>query len=143
MVMELYDFENNRNYMFYSSTHEIWENHIETYSIKEDSATCYDIERKIFNSRQGTLSVTKYYRTLNGLWIELDQYQGLKMCKADSVAYARLVERVKKPDDVMLDKGNSHIGYAMVTRKCPTKRSTSKKTPFTKSDRGEYYTYCK
>ncbi|RDX90661.1 hypothetical protein CR513_27453, partial [Mucuna pruriens] len=84
--------EISRNYMFYSSVREIWENLIETYSMKEDSAACYDIESKIFNSRQGTLSVTEYYGTLNGLWIELDQYQGLKMCKVDSVAYTRLVE---------------------------------------------------
>ncbi|RDY12010.1 hypothetical protein CR513_03245, partial [Mucuna pruriens] len=72
---------------------EIWENLIETYSIKKDSTTCYDIESKIFNCRQGTLSVTEYYGTLNRLWIELDQYQGLKMCKADFIAYIGLVER--------------------------------------------------
>ncbi|RDX93353.1 hypothetical protein CR513_24404, partial [Mucuna pruriens] len=59
--------------MFYSFAREIWENLIETYSMKEDFVACYDIESKIFNSRQGTLSVTKYYETLNGLWIELDQ----------------------------------------------------------------------
>ncbi|RDX75088.1 hypothetical protein CR513_45075, partial [Mucuna pruriens] len=58
-----------------------------------DSIACYDIESKIFNSRQGTLLVTKYYGTLNGLWIELDEYQGLKMCKANSIAYTRLIER--------------------------------------------------
>ncbi|RDX80702.1 hypothetical protein CR513_38720, partial [Mucuna pruriens] len=40
-----------------------------------------------------TPSVTEYYRTLNGLWIKLDQYQGLKMCKIDSIAYTGLVER--------------------------------------------------
>ncbi|RDY13591.1 hypothetical protein CR513_01455, partial [Mucuna pruriens] len=164
----------SRNYMFYSSVHEIWENLNETYSMKKDSAACYD--------RQGTLSVTEYYRTLNGLWIELDQYQGLKMCKAYSIAYTRLVERerifkflhdlnfeydpirvqiqgkeklpslfevffiVRSEETqrlVMLDKGNSNIGPTMVTRKGPTKRSTSKGKPFTKNSRGEYYTYCK
>ncbi|RDY12087.1 hypothetical protein CR513_03164, partial [Mucuna pruriens] len=83
----------SRNYIFYFSTSEIWENLIETYSMKEDSTAYYDIKSKIFNSRQGTLSVTEYYGTLNELWIELDQYQGLKMCKADSVAYTRLIER--------------------------------------------------
>ncbi|RDX76694.1 hypothetical protein CR513_43293, partial [Mucuna pruriens] len=59
--------EISQNYMFYSS------NLIETYSMKKDSTTCYDIESKIFNSRQGTLSVIEYYETLNWLWIELDQ----------------------------------------------------------------------
>ncbi|RDX58409.1 hypothetical protein CR513_62275, partial [Mucuna pruriens] len=79
--------------MFYSSAREIWENLIETYSMKEDFVACYVIESKIFNFRQGTLSVIEYYRTLNRLWIELDQYQELTMCKVDSVAYTRLVER--------------------------------------------------
>ncbi|RDY11660.1 hypothetical protein CR513_03650, partial [Mucuna pruriens] len=134
--------------------------------MKEDSAACFDIERKIFNFRQGTLYVTKYYETLNGLWIKLDQYQGLKMCKADSVAYTRLVERgrifkflhglnfeydpirvqilgkEKLPSlfevffivrseetrrSVMLDKGNSNTGSAIVTRKGPTKDQPLKK----------------
>ncbi|RDX63704.1 hypothetical protein CR513_57826, partial [Mucuna pruriens] len=150
--------------MFYSSAREIWENLIETYSMKEDSIACYDIESKIFNSRQGTLSVTEYYGTLNGLWIELDQYQGLKMCKADSVAYTRLVERgrifkflhglnfeydplqvqiLETQRSIMFDKGNSNTGSALVTGKGATKRSTSEEKPFTKSSSGEYCTYCK
>ncbi|RDY04980.1 hypothetical protein CR513_11231, partial [Mucuna pruriens] len=70
--------EINRNYMFYSFIREIWENLIKTYSMKNDYVACYDIESKIFNFRQGTL------------FIELDQYQGLKMCKADSIAYNEL-----------------------------------------------------
>ncbi|RDX81894.1 hypothetical protein CR513_37386, partial [Mucuna pruriens] len=61
--------------------------------LQKDFVACYDIKSKIFNSRQRTFSVTKYYGTLNGLWIELDQYQGLNMCKADSIAYTGLVER--------------------------------------------------
>ncbi|RDX61311.1 hypothetical protein CR513_60473, partial [Mucuna pruriens] len=60
--------------------------------MKNDS-NCYDIENKIFNFRQGTLSITKYYGILNELWIELDQYQGLKMCKANSIAFIELIER--------------------------------------------------
>ncbi|RDY07540.1 hypothetical protein CR513_08337, partial [Mucuna pruriens] len=49
------------NYMFYSSIRKIWENLIKIYLMKKDSIVCYDIESKIFNSRQGTLSVTKNY----------------------------------------------------------------------------------
>ncbi|RDX82959.1 hypothetical protein CR513_36204, partial [Mucuna pruriens] len=44
--------------------------------MKKDYTTCYDIESKIFNSRQGTVL-----------------YQGLKMCKTDFIAYTGLVER--------------------------------------------------
>ncbi|RDX85725.1 Copia protein, partial [Mucuna pruriens] len=43
----------------------------------------------------------------------------------------------------MLDKGNSNTSSAIVTRKGPTKRSTSKGKPFIKSSRGEYCMYCK
>ncbi|RDX70253.1 hypothetical protein CR513_50526, partial [Mucuna pruriens] len=108
--------EINRNYMFYCSIREIWKNLIETYSMKKDFVAFYDIERKIFNSRQGILSVTEYYETLNS-------------------------EETRR--SVMLDKGNSNIGFAMVTGKGPTKRSTSEGKPFTKSSHGEYCTYCK
>ncbi|RDX77267.1 hypothetical protein CR513_42636, partial [Mucuna pruriens] len=64
--------------MFYSSAREIWENLIETYSMKEDSTTCYDIESKIFNSRQGTLSIIEYSGTLNGLWIDKEEIDRLR-----------------------------------------------------------------
>ncbi|RDY07225.1 hypothetical protein CR513_08699, partial [Mucuna pruriens] len=39
--------DDDQNYMFYSSIHELWENLIETYSMKKDFAACYDIESKI------------------------------------------------------------------------------------------------
>ncbi|RDX78521.1 hypothetical protein CR513_41193, partial [Mucuna pruriens] len=42
----------SQNYMFYFSICDIWENIIEIYSMKKDFAACYDIESKIFNSRQ-------------------------------------------------------------------------------------------
>ncbi|RDX73418.1 hypothetical protein CR513_46980, partial [Mucuna pruriens] len=61
--------------------------------MKNGYVVCYDIESKIFNSRQGPLSGIKYYGTLNELWIKLDQYQGLKICKDYFIAYTRLVER--------------------------------------------------
>lgn len=45
---------------------------------------------------QGSLSVTCYYGKLNGLSIELDQYQSLKItCTIDSSTLAKLVERAR------------------------------------------------
>nr|KYP43794.1 hypothetical protein KK1_034774 [Cajanus cajan] len=88
--------EISRNCMFFSNAKEIWENLRKTYSMKKDTAACYDIESKIFNTKQGSLSVTDYYGTLNGLWIELDQYQNLKMkCIADSDTLTKFLERVR------------------------------------------------
>ncbi|RDX70729.1 hypothetical protein CR513_50005, partial [Mucuna pruriens] len=43
-------------------------------SMEKNFVVCYDIESKIFNYRQKIFSVTNCYETLNGLWIELDQY---------------------------------------------------------------------
>ncbi|RDX84088.1 hypothetical protein CR513_34915, partial [Mucuna pruriens] len=43
----------------------------------------------------------------------------------------------------MLNKGNSNTGSIMVTGKGPIKISIFEGKPFTKSSRGEYYTYCK
>ncbi|RDX84008.1 hypothetical protein CR513_35006, partial [Mucuna pruriens] len=166
MATKFYDFGNKPELY-------IWKNLIETYSIKKDSVAYYDIESKIFNSRQGTLSITEYYGILNRLWIELDQYQGLKMSKTDSIAYTGLIERgrifkflhdlnfeydpiwvqivgkeklpsLSASQDtqrlVMLDKGCSNTGSAMVTEKDFTKRSTFEGKLFTKSSHGEYYT---
>jgi len=53
--------------------------------MKKDIVACYEIENKIFNTSQGSLSITNYYGMLNSLWIELEQYQNLKMkCTNDS-----------------------------------------------------------
>jgi len=71
--------EISKNYMFYSSTREIWEDLATTYSMRQDISTCYELESKIFGARQGTLSVSEYYGKLKFLWIELDQYQDLKL----------------------------------------------------------------
>ncbi|KAL2327646.1 hypothetical protein Fmac_021073 [Flemingia macrophylla] len=85
--------EISRNYMFYSSAKEIWDDLQNAFSLKKDFAACYDIESRVFSTKQGSLSVSEYYGILNGLWIELDQYQTIKMCKTDAAAHAEAVER--------------------------------------------------
>jgi len=53
-----------------------------------------ELESKIFGYRQGTLSVSKYYGKLKGLWIELDQYQNLKLENSkEAITLAQFVER--------------------------------------------------
>ncbi|KAI5400316.1 hypothetical protein KIW84_065271 [Lathyrus oleraceus] len=57
-------------------------------------SACYDLKRKIFNTKQGNLSITEYFGVLNGFWIELDQYQNLKMeCSKDTATLNTVVER--------------------------------------------------
>jgi len=88
--------EISRNCMFCSITKDIWENLCQTYSMKKDTAACYEIEHKIIHTSQRSLLVTNYYGMLNGLWIELDQCQNLRMkCTNDSIALVKFLERVR------------------------------------------------
>jgi predicted outer membrane lipoprotein len=62
--------------------------------MKQDMYACYDLKRKIFNTKQGNLPVTEYFGVLNALWTELDQYQNLKMeCSKDTVILNFVLER--------------------------------------------------
>ena len=56
------------------------------FSMKRDVATCYELKIKILATKQGSLLIIDYYGILNGLWIELDQYQNLKMEYGKDVA---------------------------------------------------------
>ncbi|RDX63581.1 hypothetical protein CR513_57975, partial [Mucuna pruriens] len=114
--------EISQNYMFHSSICEIWENLIETYSMKKDSTACYDIESKIFNSRQGTLLVTEYYGTLIELWIEIFKFLHGLNSEYDPIRF-QILGKEKLPSlsdseetrqSVMLDKGCSNTGFAMM-----------------------------
>jgi hypothetical protein len=59
-----------------------------------DMSACYDLKRKIFNTKQGNLPVTDYFGVLNSLWIELDQYQKLKMeCSQDTIILNAVIKR--------------------------------------------------
>lgn len=82
------------NCRFFSTAREIWENLAETYSVKKDHIVRYEIESKLFKTKQGSLSVTEYYKSLNVLWDELDRLENLKMnCSADRAAFAEFIEQ--------------------------------------------------
>ncbi|XLR04845.1 hypothetical protein HN51_059717 [Arachis hypogaea] len=82
--------------MFFPTAKEIWNNLSQAYSMKKDTAACYEIENKIFNTKQGSLSVIDYYGTLNCLWIKLDQYQNLTtQCTPDSTTLTQFIERIR------------------------------------------------
>ncbi|KAI5445651.1 hypothetical protein KIW84_013754 [Lathyrus oleraceus] len=86
--------EISRNCMYLSSAKAVWEYLRRSYSMKQDMSACYDLKRKIFNTKQGNLSITEYFGVLNGFWIELDQYQNLKMeCSKDTATLNTVVER--------------------------------------------------
>ncbi|RDX85692.1 hypothetical protein CR513_33090, partial [Mucuna pruriens] len=69
--------EISHNYMFYSFIREIWENLIETYSMKKDSNACYDIERlKMYKVDSiayiGFVERRRIFKFLHGLNSEYD-----------------------------------------------------------------------
>lgn len=39
----------------------------------------------MFNTKQGSLSVSQYHKNLNELWIKLDKNQNLKKCKTNMI----------------------------------------------------------
>jgi len=80
--------------MFCFSACEIWEDLTTTYSMQQNISTCYELESKIFGTRQGTLSVSEYYGMLKALRIELDLYQNLKLeNRKDAITLAQFVEQ--------------------------------------------------
>ncbi|KAK2431390.1 hypothetical protein QL285_029617 [Trifolium repens] len=88
--------EISRNCMFLPTAQAIWNYLSCSYSMKQDMSAWYDLKRKIFNTKQGNLPVTEYFGVLNSLWIELDQYQNLKMeCSQDTVILNAVIERDK------------------------------------------------
>ncbi|WVZ02278.1 hypothetical protein V8G54_023084 [Vigna mungo] len=84
--------EIRKNYMFHSSVKEIWDDLQSTFSLKKNLTATYDIKNMIFNTKQDSLSVSEYHGILNGLWMELNQIQTMKMCKTDVATLAEFIE---------------------------------------------------
>ncbi|RDX67700.1 hypothetical protein CR513_53383, partial [Mucuna pruriens] len=59
-----------------------------------------------------------------------------KLSHIEGNSHIEMTQKTRR--SVMLDKGNSNTGSAMVTGKDPIKRSTFEEKPFTKSSHGEY-----
>lgn len=74
------------NCMFFTTTKDIWDTVKQTYSEVKDAALVFEIKTKIHSTKQDTMSVTEYYNIMNGLWLELDYYQNLKMKCGDAAA---------------------------------------------------------
>ena len=85
--------------MFLSTTKEIWESVCHTYSKVRDAAQMYELKTRIHNTKQGILSVTEYYNVIKSLWLELDQYQNLRMkCSIDATMHQEFIERERVYD---------------------------------------------
>ncbi|CAN1244686.1 hypothetical protein LINPERPRIM_LOCUS6212 [Linum perenne] len=62
------------NYLLHSSAKSIWDHAKKTCSTIDNSFVLLEIETKLFNLKQGEMSVTEYYNALNRSWLQLDQY---------------------------------------------------------------------
>ena len=54
----------------------------------------FEVKTKINSTKQGQLTVTEYYNQMKSLWLELDQYQAIKMvCQEDVATLNQIIER--------------------------------------------------
>ena len=65
--------------MFFAIAKDISDTMKNTYFKVWDVALVFEIKNKILSTKEGTMPVIENYNTLNGLWLELDYYQSIKM----------------------------------------------------------------
>ena len=71
-------------YMLLSTAKEIWDAVNKTFSKVGFVTQIFQIKRQIYNTKQGSMSVTDYYNTLKGLLTELDLYQNVKLKSSEN-----------------------------------------------------------
>ena len=77
--------EVSRNYIFLSNAKDVWETVRHIYSKVQDATIIFEIKMKLSSTKQGSLTIIEYYNKMNGLWLELDHYQDIKMvCGKDT-----------------------------------------------------------
>ncbi|KAL6349705.1 hypothetical protein AAG906_041112 [Vitis piasezkii] len=63
------------NFLLYGTTKEIWDATKETYSNNENTLELFEVESVLHDFRQGELTVTQYFNTLNRYWQQLDLFE--------------------------------------------------------------------
>ncbi|KAL4560354.1 hypothetical protein LXL04_032504 [Taraxacum kok-saghyz] len=80
-------------FMFYKTASEIWEAARDTFSNQENTSALFEIKGILHNLRQGDLTVTSYFTSLNRYWQQLDVLDTLTWsCSADGKQYKRIPE---------------------------------------------------
>lgn len=79
--------------LFLSLAKEIWDTVYRIYSKVKDATQIYEIQIKIFNTKQGSKFVTKYYILMKSLWQELDHYQCITLKDHDAATFKRFIEK--------------------------------------------------
>ncbi|GAV87228.1 UBN2_3 domain-containing protein, partial [Cephalotus follicularis] len=63
-----------QGYLLMDSVTDIWISAEKTFSKKKNTSQCYEIRKKLGDTKQKEMSVFQYYSILKGLWHELDYY---------------------------------------------------------------------
>ena len=77
--------EISKNFLLYSTAHEIWDATKEFYSSKENTLEIYEVETNLRDLRRGDLSVTQYYNMLTRYWQQQDVFEGHQWSCPDDV----------------------------------------------------------
>ncbi|KAL6334496.1 hypothetical protein AAG906_016043 [Vitis piasezkii] len=67
------------DFMYYEMAQEIWDAAMESYSNNENTSQLLEVKGMIHDLRQGDLSVTQYFSTLNRFWQQLDLFNDSKV----------------------------------------------------------------
>lgn len=78
--------EINGTCIFLTTAREIWEAAKQAYPKAQDASQMYETKTKITATKQGNLSIIKYYNMMKSLWHELDYYQNFKMKSGEDAA---------------------------------------------------------
>ena len=62
------------NYLYYSTTKELWDSVYHMYFDLENQSQVYELQLKLGEVKQEIYLVTKYFNVLKCLWQELDMY---------------------------------------------------------------------
>ncbi|KAL5538955.1 hypothetical protein UlMin_042994 [Ulmus minor] len=67
-----------QNHMFLPTAKAVWDSVSATFSDLGNSAQVYEVKTKIRDTKQGDMTVNKFYNRRQSLWQELDQYYDLE-----------------------------------------------------------------
>ncbi|RVX10632.1 hypothetical protein CK203_016941 [Vitis vinifera] len=82
------------NFLLYGTAKEIWDAAKETYSNNENTSELFEVESVLHDFRQGELTVTQYFNTLNRYWQQLDLFEEHNWsCPGDRIRYRQIIER--------------------------------------------------
>ncbi|KAF5450286.1 hypothetical protein F2P56_030651 [Juglans regia] len=82
------------NFLLYGTTKEIWDAAKEIYSNNENTSELFEVESVLHDFRQGELTVTQYFNTLNRYWQQLDLFEEHNWsCPNDGIRYRQIIER--------------------------------------------------